>query len=82
MGDRLATIDMGRNVGGLLCALCFFFWGGGGGSPSNTMWPGPTLTSIPSASGILLIHPTVWHPYTNVRDRQDTIDRADNGPIA
>jgi len=27
------------------------------GSPSNTMWPGPRATSLPSG---ILIHPTVW----------------------
>ena len=29
----------------------------GAGSPSNTMWPGPTPTSIPSG---ILVHPAVW----------------------
>ena len=29
----------------------------GAGSPSNTMWPGPRPTSLPSG---ILIHPTVW----------------------
>jgi len=52
MGDRLATIDMGRKVRRGCC---------GGrwvptGSPSNTMWPGPKPTSLPSG---ILIHPTV-----------------------
>jgi len=39
MGDRLATIDMGRKLQGCSVPL----WGGGScsGSPSNTMWPGP-----------------------------------------
>ena len=36
MGDRLAAIDMGRKVGGLLCP----FRGRGAGYPSNTMSPG------------------------------------------
>ena len=52
MGNRFATIGMGRK------------WGGapvGGwvpiGSPSNTMWPGPRPTSLPSG---ILIHPTIW----------------------
>ena len=46
MGDRLATIDMGRKLRG--CAP---------GSPCNTTWPGlrPTFVS----SGIL-IHPAGW----------------------
>ena len=43
-----------------------FLWGAG--SPSNTMWPGPRPTAIPS---FILIHPTVWPQYTNVTDRQD-----------
>jgi len=46
---------------------------GGAGSPSNTMWPGPRRTSVPSG---ILIHPTVWPQYTNVTDSQD------NGPVA
>ena len=43
---------MGRRVGRGCC---------GGwvrtGSPSNTMWPGPRPTSLPSG---IVIHPTVW----------------------
>jgi len=35
--------------------------------PSNTMWPGPRPTSVPSG---ILIHPTVWPQYTKVTDRQ------------
>jgi len=64
--SRLATIDMGRKVGGLLCPL----WGGESGSqfPSNTVWPGPRLTCMPS---FILIHPTVWPQYTNVTDRRN-----------
>jgi len=57
IGDRLATIDMGRKLGGV----------GGAGSPSNTMWPEPRPTSVPS---FILVHPTVWPQYTNVTDRQ------------
>jgi len=52
MGDCLATTGMGRKMGGAAV---------GGwvptGSPSNTMWPGPKPTSLPSG---ILIHPTVW----------------------
>jgi len=51
MGDRLATTGMGRK------------WGGAAvegwvptGSPSNTMWPGPRPTLLPSG---ILIHLTV-----------------------
>ena len=52
MGDRLATIGRGRNWGGAAV----------GGwvstrSQSNTMWPGPRPTTLPSG---ILIHPTVW----------------------
>jgi len=52
MGDRLVTIDMGRKVERGCC-------GGwvSNGSPSNTVWPGPRPTSLPSG---ILIHPTVW----------------------
>jgi len=70
MGDRLAATDMSENRGW----GCAPFWGAG--SPSNTMWPGPRPTSVPSG---VLIHPTVWPQYTNVTDKTD---RTDNGPIA
>ena len=53
MGDRLAVIDIGRKEGTLLCP----FRDGVAWSPSNTMWPGPKPTSLPSA---ILIHPAVW----------------------
>jgi len=46
--------------------------GKGAGSPSNTMWPGPRSTSVPSG---ILIHPTIWPHYTNVTDRQTGQDR-------
>jgi len=65
MGDRFATIDIGRKVGGGGCCAPFR---GGAGFPSNTMSPGPRPISI--SSGIL-IHPTVWPQYTNVTDIQD-----------
>jgi len=61
MGDRLATIDIGRKLG-----LLFPFLEGAGSLP-NTMWPGPRPTFVPSG---ILIHPTVWPQYTNVTDRQ------------
>ena len=54
MGDRLATIDKGRKLGG----LCPF---GGAGSTFNTMWPGPRPTFVPSG---ILIHPAVWPQQT------------------
>ena len=66
MGDRLATIDMGQQVGLLRCCAPFL---GGAGSPSNTMSPGPRPTSMPSG---IYIHPTVWPQYTNVTDREAT----------
>jgi len=37
-------------------------------SPSNTMWPEPRPTCVPS---FVLIRPTVWPQCTNVTDRQD-----------
>jgi len=49
--------------------------GRGAGSPSNTMWPGPRPTCLPS---FILIRQTVWPQYTNVKDRQtDRQDRQD-----
>jgi len=67
MGDSLATIDMDRKKGAAVPLS------GGAGSPSNTMWPGPRPTSMPS---FILVHPTVWPQYTNVTDMQT---RQDNG---
>ena len=52
MGDRLATIGMGRKWGGAAVGA-----GSPLGPPSNTVWPGPRSTSLPSDT---LIHPTVW----------------------
>jgi len=51
MGDRLATIDMGRKLGAVP-----LFGGEGAGSSSNTMSPKPTPISVPSG---ILIHPAV-----------------------
>ena len=50
------------------------FGGGRAGSPSNTMWPGPRPTCMPS---FILIRQTVWPQNTNVTDRQDRTDRHD-----
>ena len=49
MGDRLATIDIGRKLGERLCPVV-----GGGGFPCNTKLRGPRPTSIPSG---ILIYP-------------------------
>jgi len=49
MGGRLATIDIGRKLGAVLLSV-------DAGSPSNTMWPAPTPTFVPSG---ILIHPAV-----------------------
>jgi len=54
--SRLATIDMGRKLGGSAP-----FLGKGAGSPSNTKWLGPSRTSI--SSGIL-IHAAIWPQQT------------------
>jgi len=55
MGDRLATIDMGRKLGTVSLL------GRGAGSPCNTMRPGPRSTLVPSC---ILIHPVVWPQQT------------------
>jgi len=52
-------------------------WEAGHGSLSNTMWPGPRLTCMPS---FILIRPTAWPQYSNVTDRQER--QTDKGPIA
>ena len=61
--SHLATTDMGRKLGRVVP-----LWGQGTGSPSNTMSPGPRLTSVPRG---ILIHRTVWPQYANVTNRQD-----------
>ena len=67
MGDRLSTIDMGRN-----CGPCPFLVRGA--EPHLTQSPGPRPTCMPS---FIFIHPTVWWPQcTNVTDRQTGQDRA------
>jgi len=53
----LATVDMAEKLG----VLCPFPFLGGAGSPSNTMSPGPRLSSIPIG---ILIHPAVWPQQT------------------
>ena len=58
MGDRLATIDMGREVGAAMPRSA-----ARAGISSNKMWSGPRPTSVPSG---ILIHPAVWPQYTNV----------------
>ena len=59
--------------------------GSSAGSQSNTMWPGPRPTGMPS---FILIHPTIWPQYTSITDRQtgqtdrqrfDSIRRTDFG---
>jgi len=51
MGDR------GHNRHGPKRGGCYAPFAGRAGSPSNTMWPGPRPTSIPSG---ILMHPAVW----------------------
>jgi len=55
MGDRLATIDMGRKLGAVPLLR------GGAWSSCNTMRPGPRPTFVPSG---ILIHPAVWPQQT------------------
>ena len=53
MGDR------GHNRHGPKRRGCCTHFAGEAGSPSNTMWPGPRSTSVPSG---VFIHPAVWPP--------------------
>jgi len=64
MGDRLATIDMGRKVGAAVSLPV-----GGAGSPLTQCRLGRRLP-LYIASGIL-IHPAVWLLYTDVADSYD-----------
>jgi len=65
MGDRLATIDMGRTEGkGAIVS----HWVSGTGSPSNTMWSVPRPTSV---SNGILIHPAVSPRQTRAADYTD-----------
>jgi len=57
MGDRWATMDTAWKVR----AALHLFVGWGAGSPSNTMWPGPRPTSVPSG---IFIYPAVWPQQT------------------
>jgi len=66
MGGRLATIDKGRKMEAVVPVCPFPL--GELGPPSNTVWPGPRSTSVPSG---ILIHSTVWPQYTNITDRRD-----------
>ena len=60
----------GHNRNGPKSGGCCAPFAGKGGSwvLSNTMYPGPRPTSVPSG---ILIHPTSWPQYANVTDRQD-----------
>jgi len=51
MGDRLATIDMGRKVGAAVPLS------GEELAPHLTMWPRSRPVSAPSG---IVIHPAVW----------------------
>ena len=61
----------------------FQMWGGcrapfhgRAGSPSNTVWPGPRPTRMPS---FILIRPTVWPQYSNVTDRTGQTGQRSDG---
>jgi len=72
MGDRLATIDMDRKVGGGCCAP----FRGGAGFPSNTVSPGTRPTCVY----------TKWYPDPSSRlaaiHQRYGQDRQDNGAVA
>ena len=68
--SRLATIDMGRKLGGGGCAPPPFL--GGAGFPSNNVACAEAYQSTTMLS-FMLIHPTVWPQYTNVTDKTGPI---------
>jgi len=53
MGDRLATIDMAKKREAAVPPFL--------GTPTNTMWPGPWSTSVPSC---IFIYPAIWPQQT------------------
>ena len=57
----LATTDIGRKLGAVPLSERMT------GSPSNTTWPEPRPTCLPS---FIWIRPTVWPQYTKITDRQ------------
>ena len=61
--SHLAIIYIGRKVG-VVCPC----HRDRSGSPSNTMWPGHSPTSLPSG---ILIHPTAWPQQTWAADYTD-----------
>jgi len=71
MGDRLATVGMGRKVEGAAVPLFVE----GAGSPSNTMSPGPMPTSVPSGA----LDPSNGFAAIHQRYRETG---QDNGPVA
>ena len=58
MGDRFATIDMGRKLGG---CTHFFFWGGSWVPIEQCRLLGPMPNFVPSG---ILIYPAVWPQQT------------------
>ena len=74
--NRLATTDMGRKLGRAVPLLLGVRVEAR--SPSNTVWPGPRPTCIPSG---ILDHSTVWPQYTKVTDRTDNCPTAYGEPF-
>ena len=70
----LSMQPFGRNRYGPKLEGAVPLWEGGAGSPSNTMWPGPRPTCMPS---FILIRPTVWSQSINVTDRTDRTGQTD-----
>ena len=60
--SRLATIDMGQKLGGVV--MPFFL--GVAGSISNTESHGPRPTSMPTG---ILVHPAVWQQRTSAENK-------------
>jgi len=64
--EHATSLAWKRSRSGVDCGFVVF--------PSNTMWPGPRLTCMPS---FVMNHPTIWPQYTNVTEwtGQDRWDR-------
>jgi len=75
MGNRLATVDVGRKYGGL-CQ----FWGGRTGSASNTMWPEHNVAG-PESYLLAKFHLDPSNRLATIHQRYRQTDRTDRTTV-